>query len=94
MEAPREEAGTWNEAFEFGKVLVFANTSERALLRPIREVLQRNDAMYYIVDQRLEPRAVHQALLHRARRNEDGENGNPRERQQPEAETSEASKEN
>ncbi len=94
MEAPREEAGTWNEAFEFGKVLVFANTSERALLRPIREVLQRNDAMYYIVDQRLEPRAVHQALLHRARRNEDGDNGNPRERQQPEAKTSEASKEN
>ncbi|MDQ3387832.1 MAG: hypothetical protein M3475_09610 [Actinomycetota bacterium] len=94
MEAPREEAGTWNEAFEFGKVLVFASTHERALLRPIRESLQRNDAMYYIVDQRLEPRAVHQAILHRARRNEDGENGNPRERQQPEAKTSEASKEN
>ena len=56
MGAPREEAGTWNEAFEFGKVLVFASTSERPLIRPIREVLQKNDAMYYIVDRRLEPR--------------------------------------
>lgn len=66
MEAPREEAGTWNDQFEMGRVLVFATTSERRLIRPIREALQENDAMYYIVDQRLEPRAVSQAVMHRA----------------------------
>lgn len=66
MEAPQEEAGTWNEAFEMGRVLVFASTRERRLLRPVREALQRGGGMYYIVDRRLEPRAVHQALLRRA----------------------------
>ncbi len=66
MQAPQEEAGTWNQAFERGKVLLFASTKERRLLRPVREALQRNGAMYYIVDRRLEPRAVHQALLRRA----------------------------
>ncbi len=66
MEAPREEAGTWNDAFEMGRVLVFATTTERRLLRPIREVLQANGAMFYIVDRRLEPRAVSQAVMHRA----------------------------
>jgi hypothetical protein len=65
MEAPSEEAGAWNDQFEIGKVLVFASTRERRLLRPIREALQRGGAMYYIVDRRLEPRAVHQATLHR-----------------------------
>jgi hypothetical protein len=65
MEAPQEEADSWNEQFEFGKVLVFASTRERRLLRPIREALQRGGATYYIVDRRLEPRAVHQATLHR-----------------------------
>ena len=65
MEAPSEEAGTWNDHFEMGKVLVFASTRERRLLRPIREALQRGGATYYIVDRRLEPRAVHQATLHR-----------------------------
>ena len=66
MGAPSEEAGIWNDDFEMGKVLIFASTSERRLLRPIREALQRGGAMYYIVDRRLEPRAVHQATLHRA----------------------------
>jgi hypothetical protein len=65
MEAPSEEAGTWNDEFEMGKVLTFASTRERRLLRPIREALQRGGAKYYIVDRRLEPRAVHQATLHR-----------------------------
>jgi hypothetical protein len=65
MGAPTEEAGTWNERFEMGKVLVFASTRERRLIRPIRESLQRSGAMYYITDRRLEPRAVHQATLHR-----------------------------
>jgi len=66
MEAPREEAGSWNDQFEMGKVLVFASTRERRLIRPIREALQRNGAMYYIEDRRLEPRAVHQAILRRS----------------------------
>src|SRR5918995_3173221 len=66
MEAPPEEAGTWNDQFEMGKVLIFASTRERRLLRPMREALQRVGAMYYILDRRLEPRAVHQAILHRA----------------------------
>jgi hypothetical protein len=66
MGAPAEEAGTWNDDFEMGKVLVFSSTKERRLLRPIREALQRAGAMYYIVDRRLEPRAVHQAILRRS----------------------------
>ena len=75
MEAPPEEAGTWNDQFEMGKVLVFASTRERRLLRPVREALQRGDAMYYIVDRRLQPRAVHQATLNRV-----GERGVERSR--------------
>jgi hypothetical protein len=73
MEAPQEEADSWNEQFEFGKVLVFASTRERRLLRPIREALQRGGATYYIVDRRLEPRAVHQATLHRTGGRQAGE---------------------
>jgi hypothetical protein len=49
-----------------GKVLLFASTRERRLLRPIREALQRAGARYYIVDRRLNPRAVHQAILRRS----------------------------
>ncbi|MGH3089248.1 MAG: hypothetical protein ACRDSJ_18285 [Rubrobacteraceae bacterium] len=70
MEAPREEASSWNEQFEVGKVLLFANTTERRLLRPIREVLQRGDAVYYLMNGRFEPRAVHQATLYRSRTDE------------------------
>jgi hypothetical protein len=66
MGAPSEEAGTWNDDFEMGKVLLFASTRERRLLRPIREALQRVGARYYIVDRRLNPRAVHQAILRRS----------------------------
>lgn len=66
MEAPAEEAGTWNDAFEFGKVLVFASTRERRLLRPVREALQRGGASYFIIDRRLEPRAISGAILHRS----------------------------
>lgn len=73
MEAPQEEADSWNEQFEFGKVLVFASTRERRLLRPIREAMQRGGATYYIVDRRLEPRAVHQATLHRTGGRQAGE---------------------
>ncbi len=72
MEAPRAEAGTWNDEFEMGKVLIFAMTRERHLIRPIREILQTNNADYYIVEGRMEPRAVAQAVLHRAGPNEHG----------------------
>jgi hypothetical protein len=73
MQAPREESGAWNDQFEMGKVLVFAMTQERRLIRPIREIMQANgvsEASYYIVDGRLEPRAVGQAVMHRAGQNE------------------------
>ncbi|CAN5524873.1 hypothetical protein BH24ACT22_BH24ACT22_18180 [soil metagenome] len=77
MEAPREESESWNDQFELGRVLVFANTRDRRSLRPIREALQNGGASYYIVDRRLEPRAIHQAILYRAgaRNLEDGSDG-------------------
>ncbi len=65
MEAPREESGVWNDEFEMGRVLIFATVRDRKKIRPIREALQRQGAAYYIVAHRLEPRAVHQATLHR-----------------------------
>lgn len=68
MEAPKEESESWNEQFERGKVLIFANTRERRLIRPIREAMQRHGAIYYIIDRRLEPQATHQAVLNRAGR--------------------------
>ncbi len=72
MEAPREEAGAWNDAFEMGRALVFAVTARRRSIRPIREVLQVGGASYYIVDRRLEPRAVGEAVMHRAGPSERG----------------------
>jgi hypothetical protein len=70
MEAPREESGAWNDQFEVGDALVFAVTPERRLIRPIREAMQAGGSTYYIVDRRLEPRAVGQAVMHRAAPNE------------------------
>jgi hypothetical protein len=75
MEAPREESGVWNDQFEFGKILLFASTPERRLIRPVREAMQRGGATYYIIDRRLEPRAVHQAILHRSGKGRVGEIG-------------------
>ena len=72
MEAPRAEAGQWNDEFEMGKVLIFAMTRERRLIRPMREILQANDADYYILEGRLEPMAVAQAVLHLAGPHEHG----------------------
>ena len=48
MEAPREESETWNDQFELGRVLIFANTRDRRRLRPIREALpkRRRDLLY------------------------------------------------
>ncbi len=66
MGAPREDSGEWNDQFELGKVLVFAVTRERRLIRPIREAIQGSGGAYFIVDRRLEPRAVAQASIHRA----------------------------
>lgn len=73
MEAPREESETWNDQFEMGKLLVFANTRDRKMLRPIREAMQRGGANYYIIDRRLEPRAIHQAILYRSGQRVGGE---------------------
>jgi hypothetical protein len=69
MNAPRDESGAWNDQFELGKVLVFAMVEERRLIRPIREILQTNgvsESSYYVVDERLQPRAVGEAVMHRA----------------------------
>jgi hypothetical protein len=75
MEATREESGAWNDQFEMGRALIFAVTTERRLIRPIREVMQAGRATYYIEDRRLEPRAVSQAVMHRAGPGERGEPG-------------------
>jgi hypothetical protein len=75
MQAPREESGAWNDQFEMGKVLIFAMTRERRLIRPIRKILQANaasESSYYIIDGRLQPRAVGTAVMHRAGPNERG----------------------
>lgn len=66
MEAPREDAGGWNDQFELGRVLIFAMTKERQLLRPIREIMKAGGATFYIEDRRMEPRAVGEAVMHRA----------------------------
>ena len=66
MGAPREDSGAWNDQFELGKVLVFAAVRERRLIRPIRQAIQGSEGSYFIVDRRLEPRAVAQASIHRA----------------------------
>ncbi len=66
MEAPREDSGGWNDQFEMGRVLIFAMTKERRLIRPIREILEAGGASYYIEDRRMEPRAVGEAIMHRA----------------------------
>lgn len=73
MGAPREESGAWNDQFELGKVLLFATTRERRLIRPTREILQANgvsESTYYVLDERLQPRAVGEAVMHRAGPNE------------------------
>jgi hypothetical protein len=66
MEAPPEDAGAWNDAFESGKVLLFASTADRRSLRPIWEILQRQGADFYIIERRLEPQPVSGATLRRA----------------------------
>ncbi len=65
MEAPSEDAGAWNDAFESGKVLLFASTAERRTLRPTWEAMQRQGADFYIIERRLKPQPTSGATLHR-----------------------------
>ncbi len=79
MGAPREDSGAWNDQFELGKVLIFAVTRERRLIRPLRESIQGSEGSYFIVDRRLEPRAVAQASIHRAGQGERQSVARPKE---------------
>ena len=63
MEVPAEEAELWNEEFEKGKVLVFASTTDRRILRPIWAALRQQGAEIYVVERRLEPQPVSGAAL-------------------------------
>src|SRR5215203_3978573 len=73
MEAPPEESGAWNDAFEGGKVLLFASTAERRTLRPVWEALQRQGADFYIIERRLEPQPTSGATLRRAGEDEESQ---------------------
>jgi hypothetical protein len=66
MEAPPEDSGAWNDAFEKGKVLLFASTADRRALRPMWEALQRQGADFHIIERRLEPQPTSGATLRRA----------------------------
>jgi hypothetical protein len=66
MEAPPEDSGAWNDAFERGKVLLFASTADRRALRPMWEALQRQGADFHIIERRLEPQPTSGATLRRA----------------------------
>lgn len=66
MEAPPEESGLWNDEFEKGKVLVFASTADRRILRPIWETLRRQGADLYTVNRRMQPQPTSGATLRRA----------------------------
>ena len=73
MEVPADDSELWNEEFEKGRVLVFANTTNRSALRPIWEALRRQGADFYVVERRLEPQPVSGAMLHRAGEEESSE---------------------
>ncbi len=64
LRVPAGDSELWNDEFEKGKVLVFANTDDRRTLRPIWEALRRQGADFYILERRLEPQAVSGATLH------------------------------
>ena len=63
MEVPAGDSDLWNDEFEKGKVLVFANTNDRRTLRPIWEALRKQGADFYIVERRLKPQPVSGAVL-------------------------------
>ena len=64
MEVPAEDSELWNDEFEKGRVLVFASTTNRSVLRPIWEILRRQGADFYIIERRLQPPPVSGAILH------------------------------
>jgi hypothetical protein len=67
VEAPAEESGFWNEEFENGKVLLFADTEDRQILESAWKILQRQRVHFDVVGQRLKPRPVNEAVLHWAK---------------------------
>ncbi len=73
MEVPPEDSGLWNDEFEKGKVLVFANTTIRSTLRPIWEILRRQGADFFVIERRLEPQPISGAILRRAGEEEESE---------------------
>jgi hypothetical protein len=64
MEVPPEDSGLWNDEFENGKVLIFANTADRRALKPIWEALRKQGAEFYVAERRLEPQPIGGAILH------------------------------
>lgn len=66
MEAPPEASELWNDEFERGRVLIFASTADRRVLRPAWEALRGQGADFYTVKGRLEPQPTSGARLHRA----------------------------
>ena len=68
MEAPANDSQLWNDEFEQGRVLVFANTTSRGTLKPIWEALRRQGADFYVIERRLEPQPVSGAILRYARK--------------------------
>ena len=71
LEVPAEDSGAWNDEFEQGRVLIFANTMDRRTLRPIWEALRRQGADFYIIERRLEPQPVSGAILRWAGKEEE-----------------------
>ena len=71
LEVPAEDSGAWNDEFEKGRVLIFANTMDRRTLRPIWEALRRQRADFYIIERRLEPQPVSGAILRWAGKEEE-----------------------
>lgn len=63
VEAPAEESGFWNDEFEKGRVLLFASTYDRRILRQACEILEEQDVYYDIVGRRLDPGPVSGAVL-------------------------------
>ena len=73
MEVPAADSELWNDEFEKGKVLVFANTTDRGALRPIWEAMRAQGADFYVIKQRLKPQPVSGAALRWAGEVEDSE---------------------
>ncbi|QYJ15761.1 hypothetical protein Rxycam_01589 [Rubrobacter xylanophilus DSM 9941] len=66
LAVPPEDADLWNDAFERGRVLLFAGTRERGTLPKLREILLREGGECYVVEGLLCPRPVSGAVMHRA----------------------------